>query len=649
MMESSHEENKSAPSSSQKSGKKEEPSLLRPGKGPHGKSLSSQQQAPYHKKKASTQTLFRTFERLEPFGAVRYKGVLVALKSKTVRERFKAIDGPIYDENKPLGQKFAELFVRKEVFQTSTRSGHILRSQNIPPPKDRNNSIQQGNTFDPVMALKELTDLQAKYKAEEFAKMKMKEGKQGQLIAKILEKAKIEIIRDLNLSLYPLNQQKMILESIEGLEPRELSLRFSPLVTFTYLKKLNIQNLRVLNLRGCENLSDSFLIYLQNQAPTLRELNLSNIKNLMRFAKSKSTGFFQPVIFKPLDFFHLEQLSLSGCENLEEIHLRAISLQQLRINHCRKLTIFEVDAPNLACLSGLESPGLGEKALALPLIAMMKFRKLRYEEFEVEQKNKMIDPYILKRFLKSDTIIEFNNVKFNYGDDQDRLVLKSVSFQLKMNKRLAIVGEPGSGKSTIIKLLLRVVDASSGSITINDDNIKKFAPKDLRTFIGVVSLTDSLFNASIYDNIVCGNQDVSIDDVIEASKASFIHEFIQGLPDGYNTIVGQRGIALSLDQCQKISLARIILRKPLIRILDDAEGVFYSLTEKSILKSLEYKPFLTIITFSRPHSTIIHADEIIYLRNGIIEARGIHENLIRLNGRYAAFWNTQSAPYKGSL
>jgi len=332
------------------------------------KKVNSQDKKPL---KRTPKIIFEAFERLEPFGAVRYKEVFKpgSLKGQSVSERFKNIDGPIYQKNKPLGQKFAEFFARKESFQTSTKSGHLLRSQNIPPPKDRKRNIQQGDTFDPKMAMMELREIQSQFNTEKFTKMKMKEGRQSPLITAILERAKIEIIRDLNLGFYPPQQQIMVLRSIENFTPVELSLRFSPLVSLSYLQRLNLQNLRVLDLRGCEIIDDDFLVYGEKQLYQLQELNLSRIKSLKRIAKGEKKGFLQPLIFKPLEFLYLNCLSLSECENLEEIHLKAPSLKYLRANRCGKMKRFDLGDhlfQALECLSLNECKHLGEIYLVAP-------------------------------------------------------------------------------------------------------------------------------------------------------------------------------------------------------------------------------------------------------------------------------------------
>ncbi|MBO6974004.1 MAG: ABC transporter ATP-binding protein [Prochlorococcus marinus CUG1434] len=236
--------------------------------------------------------------------------------------------------------------------------------------------------------------------------------------------------------------------------------------------------------------------------------------------------------------------------------------------------------------------------------------------------------------------IIFNNVNFNYpGRD---LTLKNINFKIEKNSTLGIVGLTGSGKSTIIKLLLRIYDSNKGSITLDGLSIKEINLRDLRKSISLVSQETYLFHGSVQENIAYGSINPSFKDIVKASKIAEAHKFIEQLPDGYKTIVGERGQRLSGGQRQRIALARAVLKDAPILILDEATASVDNETEALIQKSLsKITKERTTIVIAHRLSTIKNADNIVVIDKGKIVESGIHENLLDQNKIYADLWNVQ--------
>ena len=236
--------------------------------------------------------------------------------------------------------------------------------------------------------------------------------------------------------------------------------------------------------------------------------------------------------------------------------------------------------------------------------------------------------------------IIFNNVNFNYpGRD---LTLKNINFKIENNSTLGIVGLTGSGKSTIIKLLLRIYDSNNGSITLDGVSIKEINLRDLRKCISLVSQETYLFHGSVQENIAYGSINPSLIDIIKASKIAEAHKFIEQLPDGYKTIVGERGQRLSGGQRQRIALARAVLKDAPILILDEATASVDNETEALIQKSLsKITKERTTIVIAHRLSTIKNADNIVVIHKGKIVESGKHERLLAQNKIYADLWNVQ--------
>ena len=231
--------------------------------------------------------------------------------------------------------------------------------------------------------------------------------------------------------------------------------------------------------------------------------------------------------------------------------------------------------------------------------------------------------------------VEFNNVSFGYGQE---VVLNSINLRVKKGSSVALVGESGSGKSTMMDLLTRFYDVESGEVLIDGVNVKDLTIKSLRSLIGIVSQESILFNTSVTENIAFGDENPSIEKVIEAAKTANAYDFIMGLENGFDTVIGERGNKLSGGQKQRLSIARAVYLDPQILILDEATSALDTESEQLVQSALE-RIMLGKTTFIIAHrlSTIINADHIIVLSKGAIVEEGNHPDLLKLNGFYTKF------------
>lgn len=238
--------------------------------------------------------------------------------------------------------------------------------------------------------------------------------------------------------------------------------------------------------------------------------------------------------------------------------------------------------------------------------------------------------------------IKFENVTFGYK--KNKYIFKDFNFEIKSNQKIGLVGHSGAGKSTIVNLLLRFVDVNSGCIKIDNQDIRKISQYDLRKHISYVPQESILFHRSIYENIAYGKPDASKKEIIQAAKNAHAHEFITKLPNGYDTLVGERGTKLSGGERQRIAIARAMLKNAPILILDEATSALDSLSEKHIQKAFEtLMKNRTTVVIAHRLSTIQKMDKIIVLDNGKIIEEGTHESLAnKKNGIYSSFWKSQA-------
>ncbi|XP_051203972.1 ABC transporter B family member 25, mitochondrial [Lolium perenne] len=237
--------------------------------------------------------------------------------------------------------------------------------------------------------------------------------------------------------------------------------------------------------------------------------------------------------------------------------------------------------------------------------------------------------------------IEFENVHFGYIPE--RKILDGASFTVPAGKSLAIVGTSGSGKSTILRLLFRLFDSTSGSIRIDGQDIRSVTLESLRDCIGVVPQDTVLFNDTIKHNIKYGRLSAKDEEVYDAARRASIHDVIMNFPDKYDTVVGERGLKLSGGEKQRVSIARVFLKEPSILLCDEATSALDSTTEASILNSLKsLSTDRTSIFIAHRLTTAMQCDEIVVLENGMVVEQGPHDILLSKGGRYAELWSQQN-------
>ncbi|WP_028562041.1 ABC transporter ATP-binding protein [Paenibacillus pinihumi] len=258
------------------------------------------------------------------------------------------------------------------------------------------------------------------------------------------------------------------------------------------------------------------------------------------------------------------------------------------------------------------------------------------------------DPVITDPELPRDKVIrhgevEFNRVSFTYREGgEGREVLQNINLKIRPRKMVGILGATGSGKTSLVNLIPRLYEAGSGEVLIDGVNVNRIATGHLRREIGVVLQQAILFSGSIRDNIRFGKPEAGDDEVIAAAQAAQAHEFISKLPDGYDTVLGQRGINLSGGQKQRLSIARALLLRPRILILDDSTSAVDSKTESGIMQALaERARESTVILIAQRISSVRHADQIIVLDEGRIAGEGTHEELLQSNDVYRQIYQSQ--------
>lgn len=236
--------------------------------------------------------------------------------------------------------------------------------------------------------------------------------------------------------------------------------------------------------------------------------------------------------------------------------------------------------------------------------------------------------------------VRFEHVQFHY--QPERSILRDVDFEIPGGQKIAVVGQSGAGKSTLSRLLFRFYDVTGGRILIDGQDIRTVTQKSLRAAIGIVPQDTVLFNDSIYYNISYACPTADRAEVIDAARLAHIHEFIQSLPDQYDTVVGERGLKLSGGEKQRVAIARTILKRPRILIFDEATSALDTHSEQAILKSLaEVAEQRTTLVIAHRLSTIVDANQILVMDAGHIVERGTHHELLAQNGLYAKMWNLQ--------
>jgi ATP-binding cassette, subfamily B, bacterial len=244
---------------------------------------------------------------------------------------------------------------------------------------------------------------------------------------------------------------------------------------------------------------------------------------------------------------------------------------------------------------------------------------------------------------KVDGKIELENVSFEYQSNENQSVIHDLSLKMPAGETIGIVGSTGAGKTTLVKLLLRFYDVQSGCIRLDGHDLRDLRVKDLRRAIGFVSQDVYLFHGTVRENIAYGSFDATDEQIVEAAKIAEAHDFIMSLPQGYDTIVGERGQKLSGGQRQRISIARAILKDPPVLILDEATSSVDNETEALIQRSLERIAVgRTTIVIAHRLSTVRNADRIFVLEGGQLIEHGRHDELVSAGGIYARLWGVQT-------
>ncbi len=335
-----------------------------------------------------------------------------------------------------------------------------------------------------------------------------------------------------------------------------------------------------------------------------------------------------------------------------------VSLALLNFGQSFLITIGLISVMVLAALGVIDGQltvgeFVGINAIMVQLVLPLNFLGFVYREIRqalvdmgemfnvLDQPVEIVDKPNAPTINVNKGLIVFDSVTFNYN--RNRKILKEISFTVKSGQTVALVGPSGSGKSTIGRLMFRFYDVRSGAISIDGQDIRDVQQLSLREKIGVVPQDTVLFNDTIGYNIAYGKEGANQNEIERAAKASQLYKFIRSLPDGFDTLVGERGLKLSGGEKQRVGIARIFLKNPKILLLDEATSALDTQTEQEILKSLKtIGKGRTVITIAHRLSTIAHADQIIVVEQGRIVESGSHKVLLERGTRYYEMWQQQS-------
>jgi ATP-binding cassette subfamily B protein len=275
------------------------------------------------------------------------------------------------------------------------------------------------------------------------------------------------------------------------------------------------------------------------------------------------------------------------------------------------------------------------------------YREIRHSLADMERMFTLLEqkPEVPDRPNAPDLVVTRGAIRFekvSFGYDTRRQILNEIDFEVPAGHKVAVVGASGAGKSTLSRLLFRFYDVTGGRITIDGQDIRDVTQKSVRRNIGIVPQDTVLFNDSIYYNIAYGRPDAAHEEVLQAAKAAHIHQFIESLPDKYQSLVGERGLKLSGGEKQRVAIARTLLKNPRILVFDEATSALDSKTEKAIQAELEeIATNHTTLVIAHRLSTIMDADQILVMDHGRIVERGSHDELLARRGVYAHLWTLQ--------
>jgi ATP-binding cassette subfamily B protein len=241
-----------------------------------------------------------------------------------------------------------------------------------------------------------------------------------------------------------------------------------------------------------------------------------------------------------------------------------------------------------------------------------------------------------------DGSIKFENVSFSYSEDAQKMTLSDINLEIASGETVGIIGSTGSSKTTLIQLIPRLYDASVGDVYVGGHNVKDYKLDNLRKEIAVVLQKNVLFSGTIQENLLWGDENATFEEIVEAAKVAQAHDFITSFPDGYQTDLGQGGVNVSGGQKQRLTIARALLKKPRIIILDDSTSAVDTDTDKKIRQGLKERlSDMTTIIIAQRISSVMDADKIIVMEDGCITDIGKHDELLKTNEIYADLYYTQ--------